>query len=139
VIGLDTNILLRWLIGPDQRNFGASRSEVAAVERALSATGVEYFVNLVVLAETTWVLEQKLKLERPALCEVVDRMLLAANIVVDDAATVGEARRRFEVSNIGFADCLIGQINRVAGCSHTLTFDRKAARQAGFRNIHARD
>jgi predicted nucleic-acid-binding protein len=139
VIGLDTNILLRWLTGPEQWDARSSRSEVALVERTLSTAGAEFFVNLVVLAETTWMLEQKLKLDRATLCEVIDRMLFSTNIGIDDAVTVAEARRRFEASNIGFADCLIASINSRAGCEYTLTFDKKASRQAGFRSIHARD
>ena len=135
MIGLDTNVLLRWLTGPDQWDAGSSRSELALVERTLSRAGAEFFVNPVVLAETTWMLEQKLKLDRSTLCEVIDRMLFSTNIILGDAATVGEARRRFEASNIGFADCLIASINSRAGCEYTLTFDKKAGRQAGFRNI----
>jgi predicted nucleic-acid-binding protein len=139
VIGLDANVLLRWLTGPDQWNTGSNRSELALVERTLSAAGAEFFVNLIVLAETTWMLEQKLKLDRATLCEVIDRMLFSTNIRVDDAVAVGKARSRFEASNVGFADCLIASINSRAGCEYTLTFDKKAGRQAGFRNIQTRD
>jgi predicted nucleic-acid-binding protein len=139
VIGIDTNVLLRWLIAPDQRDIGSSRSEIEAVERAIRAKNAEFFVNPVVIAETTWILEQKLKLGHAAVCAVVDRLLYAANITVGETIAVNEARQNYESSNIGFADCLISCLNRGAGCSYTLTFDRKAARQAGFRNIYAKD
>ncbi len=139
MIGLDTNVLLRWLTGPEQWDLGSSRAEIAAVERALSAPGERFFINLVVLAETTWLLEQKLKLDRATLCEVIDRMFFSENVSIGEPATVSEARRRFETSNVGFADCLIASINGNAGCDYTLTFDKKVARQVGFRNIHTRD
>jgi predicted nucleic-acid-binding protein len=139
VIGIDTNVLLRWLIAPEEWDIGSSRAEIALVEKTLSSEGLEFFVNMIVVAETTWILEQKLKLDRAMVCEVVDRLLYSSNIVVGDARVVMEARQVYEDSNIGFADCLIGQANGLAGCTHTLTFDKKAARRAGFRNIHARD
>lgn len=139
MIGIDTNVLLRWLIAADERDIGSSRSEIEAVERAIRAKNAEFFVNPVVIAETTWILERKLKLDRPAVCAVIDRLLYAVNITAGEAAAVNDARRNYETSNIGFADCLISCLNRGAGCAYTLTFDSKAARQAGFRNIYAKD
>lgn len=139
MIGIDTNILLRWLIGPDEWNIGSSNAEIEIVEKTIRAKGASFFVNSIVVAETTWILEQKLKVGRTAICEVVDRLLYSINITVGEANAVTIARQIYKSSNIGFADCLISCINREAGCNYTLMFDRKAARQAGFRNIHARD
>ena len=139
MIGIDTNVLLRWLISPDEWAIGSSKSEVAIVEKIISADGGEFFVNSIVVAETTWILEQKLKLDRTVICEVVDRLLYSINITVGEASAVNDARQIYETSNIGFADCLIARINRKAGCDYTLTFDKKASQQTGFRNIQAKD
>lgn len=139
MIGIDTNVLLRWLIAPDEWNIGSSQAEVEIVEKTIRAKGAKFFVNSIVVAETTWILEQKLKLGRVVICEVVDRLLYSINIIVGDTNAINDARQIYERSNIGFADCLISCINRAAGCTHTLTFDRKAARHAGFRDIHAKE
>jgi predicted nucleic-acid-binding protein len=139
VIGVDTNVLLRWLIAPDEWDIGSSKSEIDLVEKTIQVKDAEFFVNPIVVAETTWILEQKLKLGRAAVCEVVDRLLYSTNITVGEASAVNEARQIYETCNIGFADCLISRINRRAGCVYTLTFDKKASRQTGFRNMHARD
>lgn len=32
----------------------------------------------------------------------------------------------------GFSDCMIAQLNAEAGCETTLTFDKRAAKGAGF-------
>ena len=138
MIGIDTDILLRWLIWPGEWDVGSSKQEIDLVEKTIRAEGAEFFVNPIVVAETTWILEQKLKVDRAAVCEVVDRLLYSVNITVGEAIAVNAARQVYENSNIGFADCLIAQINRGAGCTYTLTFDKKAARHSGFRNIHAR-
>jgi len=140
VIGIDTNIVLRWLLSPDTDELGSSKAELELVERTFRAKGAEFYVNPIVLAETTWILEQKLKLARADVCEVVDRLLYSTNVTMGDADAVAAARRAYQASNIGFADCLIASMNLQAGCTHTLTFDRKAGRSGGYRNIRdARD
>jgi predicted nucleic-acid-binding protein len=139
MIGIDTNVLLRWLLYPEDGDIGSTPAEIDLVERTINARDAEFFVNAIVIAETTWILEQKLKLSRADVCEVVDRLQYSVNITVGDSAAVDEARQIYETANIGFADCLIGRINSRAGCSYTLTFDKKAGRQAGFRNINTKD
>ena len=139
MIGLDTNILVRWLLHPDAADLDTSNSEMAIIERTLSQKDASFFVNAIVIAETTWILEQKLRLRRAEVCDVIDRLLYSVNITVGEANTVKEARSLYESSNIGFADCLIAGINRSAGCSYTLTFDKKAGRHAGFHSIRAKD
>jgi predicted nucleic-acid-binding protein len=139
VIGIDTNVLLRWLIAPEDGNIGSSAAEIDIVAKTLAVTGQEFFVNTIVVAETTWILEQKLKLPRADICAVVDRLLYSLNITVADPDAVNEARQVYETSNIGFADCLIARINGRAGCTYTLTFDKKAGRQVGFRSLWTTD
>jgi predicted nucleic-acid-binding protein len=139
MIGIDTNVLLRWLLYPEDGDIGSSPAEIDLVERTINAKDAEFFVNAIVVAETTWILEQKLKLPRAGICDVVDRLLYSVNITVGDSAAVNEARQVYETANIGFADCLIAQMNRRAGCSYTLTFDKKAGRHTGFRNINTKD
>jgi predicted nucleic-acid-binding protein len=139
MIGIDTNVLLRWLLYPEDGDIGSSPAEIDLVERTINAKDAEFFVNVIVVAETTWILEQKLKLPRAGICDVVDRLLYSVNITVGDSSAVNEARQVYETAHIGFADCLIAQMNSRVGCSYTLTFDKKAGRHAGFRNINTKD
>jgi predicted nucleic-acid-binding protein len=134
LIGLDTNILLRWLIWPEEGDLGSSEAETKLVETVILQEGARFFVNAIVVAETAWILEQKLKVSRPAVSEVVDRLLYSANITVGDEDQVRAALALFEASRANFVDCLIAELNQAAGCIYTLTFDRKAARTPGFRH-----
>lgn len=134
VIGLDTNVLLRWLLTPAHGDIGSSDAEIARVADLILEAGAEFYVNAIVIAETAWILEQKLKVSRADLSETISRLRYAGNIVLGNAAEVGAAQAAFEQSNANFADCLIGQLNLGAGCGHTLTFDRKASRTPGFRH-----
>ncbi len=135
MIGLDTNILLRWLILPGEGDLGSSDAEMQRASRIILTEGAQFFVNSIVIAETAWILEQKLKLDRADVLEVIGRLLHAENITVGNDVAVRAAQMQFELSSVNFADCLIAQLNLAAGCSHTLTFDRKAGRAAGFRHV----
>lgn len=135
MIGLDTNILLRWLILPGEGDLGSSDAEMERASQIILTEGAQFFVNAIVIAETAWILEQKLKLARSDVSEVIDRLLHAENITVGNDVAVRAAQMQFEPSSANFADCLIAQLNLAAGCSHTLTFDRKAGRTAGFRHV----
>jgi predicted nucleic-acid-binding protein len=137
VIGLDTNLLLRWLILPDQGDLGSSEAELARVTAIILDSAEPFFVNTIVIAETAWILEQKLKVRRRDVAGIVDRLLYSENVVVGDEAAVRAAHAQYEASSANFADCLFAQLNLAAGCAHTLTFDRKAGRTPGFR--HAGD
>lgn len=135
MIGLDTNVLLRWLIGSDDWNAGSNEDEIELVSSIMLSDKSAFFVNPIVIAETVWILEQKLKLQRLEVREVIDRLLYSANVTVGDSEVVRAAREAYEAANCGFADCLIGCMNSRAGCDYTLTFDKKASHSAGYRNI----
>ena len=135
MIGLDTNVLLRWLILPDHGDIGSSEAEIARVAAIILGGAAPFFVNTIVIAETAWILEQKLKVSRRDVAEVVDRLLYSENVVVGHEEQVRAAHAQFEASNASFADCLIAQLNLAAGCAHTLTFDRKASRAPGFLHV----
>ena len=134
MIGLDTNILLRWLV-PPEGDVGSSDAELERVAEIILAERAQFFVNAIVIAETAWILEQKLRLARPDVSEIINRLLYSVNIVVGNDAEVRAAQMQFEASSANFADCLIAQLNLAAGCAHTLTFDRKAGRTPGFRHV----
>ena len=134
VIGLDTNILLRWLISPDQADLSSSDAELERVSQIVN-TNNTLFINAVVIAETAWIMEQKLDLGREAVSEIIGRLLYAENVTLGNDPETRAALVLHASSNIGFADCLIAQINLAAGCSHTLTFDQRAARTTGFRHV----
>ncbi len=138
MIGLDTNILLRWLIQPGEGDVGSSDAEMQRASQIIGADGAQFFINVIVVAETAWILEQKLKLARADVMEVMGRLLHGENITVGNEAEVRAAQMQFEQSSANFADCLIAQLNLSAGCSHTLTFDKRASRTPGFRHVDDR-
>ncbi len=133
VIGIDTNVLLRWLID-DEPVGGDAPHQTALVERAIAGKGPCY-ANAVVIAETLWVVGGPLKQPRSVQAEIVERLLNSVNVEVSDRDAVESALDGLKSGGGGFADHLIGAMNRLAGCATTLTFDKAAAKSADFTEL----
>ncbi len=51
---------------------------------------------------------------------------------VESSNNVIAALQDYRRGPADFADCLLARANLTSGCSHTVTFDRKAAKLPGF-------
>ena len=123
MIGLDTNVLIRYIVQDD-----LAQSAVAnrVFESELSATNKGY-VCPIVLCEVVWVLARAYKQKKAKLREVVRMLLLADFIEIGNRDAAWKALRDFEAGNADFSDYLIAAVNREEGANVTLTFDRCAA------------
>ncbi len=131
MIGIDTNVLVRYLVQDDPVQ---SRKATMVVEQHLTEQ-TPGFISVVALAETTWVLKRVYRLKNDAIAAVIERLLQADALVVEHEAEVATALIALWEGSGSFADALIGAINAQAGCSRTLTFDRKALRLPGFELV----
>ena len=128
MIGLDTNILVRYLTQDDPIQ-SAKASEI--IERRLTEENPG-FVSIVAMVETVWVLERAYRLTPYEIVGTVERMLQADVLVVENEQEVFTAMIALKQGQGSFADALIAALGARAGCSRTLTFDRKALRLPGF-------
>jgi predicted nucleic-acid-binding protein len=124
VIGLDTNVLVRYLAQDDPRQSAAA---TRLIEDQLNAERPG-FVSHVSLVELVWVLESCYESSKDEVAEVLGRLLHAKQIVAQDAETVWKALRRFKAASADFADCLIDSVGKASQCEFTATFDKQAAR-----------
>jgi predicted nucleic-acid-binding protein len=123
VIGIDTNVLLRAILDDDPGQSPAARSLIEAAK----AVGEVIRVDRLVLAEAAWTLARRYRYTREQLIEVVEALLAAPELRLEDGRAVADALAVFRDGSLDFADALIGVLNRRAGCSTTYTFDRDAA------------
>jgi len=128
MIGLDTNVLVRYLAQDDP---GQSARATEIIERRLSEANPG-FVSIVAMAETVWVLDRAYGLSREDIAAAVERMLQAEVLVVESEQEVFAATVALEEGRGSFADALIGALGVAAGCSATLTFDSRALRLPEF-------
>jgi predicted nucleic-acid-binding protein len=128
MIGLDTNVLVRYLTQDDP---GQSLRATELIERRLTEDNPG-FISVVAMTETVWVLERAYRLSNVRIAEVIERLLQTAVLVVENEAEVFAAMTVLQEGSGSFADSLIGELGDRAGCSVTLTFDQKASRLRNF-------
>lgn len=131
MIGLDTNVLLRWLID-DPRLGEDAAGQGASAARVLGGAQEKIFVNRIVLAESAWVLRRRLRLERAEVVAVVEGLLTAVGVDIEDEPIVRDALEGFRRGPGDFADHLVGAVNAANGCRTTYTFDRAASKTGYF-------
>lgn len=127
MIGLDTNVLVRYIMQDDPRQSALATRLVESL--SASSPG---FVSLVSVVELNWVLSSAYELNRTQLVDAIEALLRTKEIVVDRAETVWKAVRAFQNAHADFADCLIERSASAAGCERTMTFDRGAAKGCGM-------
>ncbi len=128
MIGLDTNIIVRYLTQDDPMQSAKARE---IVERRLTEEKPG-FVSIVAMVETVWVLERAYKLRPHEIVGAVERMLQTDVLVVENEQEVFTAMIALKEGQGSFADAVIAALGARVGCSATLTFDRKALRLPGF-------
>jgi predicted nucleic-acid-binding protein len=128
VIGLDTNILLRYVLQDEP-----TQSERAAeiIEGRISSENPG-FVSVVTLAEMAWVLKSSYRFGNSAIAAVIERLLCLNAMVIECENEVYGAMVALREDRGSFADALIGALGARAGCLYTPTFDRGALRLPGF-------
>jgi predicted nucleic-acid-binding protein len=131
VIGLDTNVLVRYLAQDDPVQ---SRQATELIERQLTAEDPG-FVSTVAIVETAWVLDRAYGLADDEIAAAIERTLQADVLVVENEQEVFTAVIMLKQGRGSFADALIAALGVKAGCSKSLTFDRKALRVPGFELV----
>ena len=128
MLGIDTNVLIRFLVRDDQTQFEKARK---LLKREVSS-GRRVFINQLVLLETEWVLRSRYGLAKTQMLETISGLLDAPDVQLEDEPSIEEAVFVWRDANADFADCLIGARNRRLGCKATATFDTKASKLPGF-------
>jgi predicted nucleic-acid-binding protein len=127
VIGVDANVLLRWMVDDDP-----GQAERAS---ALLNSGEVIWVGEVVLAEIAWVLSTSYRKTRAQVAETLQLMLALPLVRIDRETVVRSALAAYAAGGGGFADHLIGAGNAASGCRTTFTFDRAAAKGPTFTSL----
>ena len=128
MIGIDTNVLVRFLVADDERQFEKARRLI----RHEAARDDPVLVSQLVLLECEWVLRSRYGRAKEAILGAFSGLLDSSEVRVEDEAVVEEALYAWKDSGADFADCLIGARHRALGCRSTVSFDATAAKLPGF-------
>ena len=128
MIGLDTKVLVRYLTDDDPIQ---SPKAADLIERALTESEPGY-ISIVAMVETTWVLERTYEFSATDIAVAIERMLQAPVLTVESEQEVFTAMIAMKERRASFSDALIGALGARAGCSTTVTFNRRAAGLENF-------
>lgn len=128
MIGLDTNVIVRYVAQDDARQSAAA---TRLMEKTLSAESPG-FVTLVTLCEVAWVLAECYGADRQRIRSVLEGLLETRQVLVESAELAWRALRAWQGSAADFSDALIDEIAAAAGATKVLTFDKAAAKLPSF-------
>jgi predicted nucleic-acid-binding protein len=128
MLGVDTNVVIRYLIRDDQSQYEKARRLIDREVRK----GEPVLVSLLVLLETEWVLRSRYELPKSEIVSAFSALLDTADLAFEDESAIEHALYSWKNSTADFADCLIDARNRRLGCGATATFDGRALKLAGF-------
>jgi predicted nucleic-acid-binding protein len=131
MIGLDTNILIRYLTQDDPVQ---SVKATEILERRLTPRNPG-FVSIVAMVEIVWVLDRAYGLTAQDIAVVVERLLQVEVLTIENEQEVFTAIVALKRGRGSFAGALITELGARAGCARTLTFDQKAVRLRGFELV----
>jgi len=118
---LDTNCLLRWLLGdiPEQK----------ALVTALIDSGESFTVADAALIETIFVLEKLKKINRETIEKAVMAVIGNGAILCNRELFIGALSFYTKHPKLSFVDCYLEVMARMTGAAPLLTFDKKLANQ----------
>ena len=128
MIGIDTNVLVRYLVQDDL-------VQAKAATRLIEGTckkDAPGFLNHLVLCETIWVLEGCYGQPKAILVKTIEQILRVAQFRVDEPQVVWQALEDYRDQQADFSDYLLSRINRKRDCTTTMTFDRQAGKSPEF-------
>lgn len=124
--GLDTNILVRWLVDDDA---GQSR-RIAQMLKSAARHDETLFVPLSVILELEWVLRSRYALAKPDLLLALNALLETRELEFQAEQAIERALHAYRQGSADFADCLHAAACWADGKAPMLTLDAKAAKLA---------
>jgi predicted nucleic-acid-binding protein len=128
VLGIDTNVLVRFLVRDDAAQFAKALNMIEREWRG----GQQVLISQLVLLETEWVLRSRYALLKAEIAQAFTGLLDTREFEIEDEPLLERALFTWRDSSAEFADCLIGERYRQLGCSATATFDSRAGKLPGF-------
>ena len=127
--GVDTNLLVRYLTFDDPEQSPLVQSFFEHAEES----GERLFVAAVVLCELAWTLRgPRYRYDQPSIVAALERILQMPLFSIENRGVVVSSVAAYREGRADFADFVIGEAGARAGCSDTVTLDRRLSEHLGF-------
>lgn len=131
MIGIDTNILLRYITRDDDQQSRIA-SDYLTRQCTIEQPG---FINRIVQCELVWVLDSAYHYSREQIAMTLEMLFRTRQLVVENQEAALAALRAYRQGKADYADALVGFSNKSAGCEVTVTFDKQASRLSVFEKL----
>ncbi|NWH06722.1 PIN domain-containing protein [Desulfobacter latus] len=121
---IDTNILVRFLTGDDEDQ----AQKVYLLFKNAESEKKEFFIPLLVMLETIWVLESVYEISRHDILDAVKDLLLMPIFQFEHQSALQQLVYSGQGNNYDLSDLLIAHSANLSGCETVLTFDKKASK-----------
>jgi len=128
---LDTNILVRFLVRDDERQSEA----VYRLFRQAESEKTVFFVPLLVILETIWVLEAVYQISRTDILDAINDILYLPILKFEAQPALKRFLIDAQGKNADLSDVLIACSAKLMGCDTVLSFDKKASRLGVFELV----
>jgi predicted nucleic-acid-binding protein len=128
VRAVDTNVLVRYMAADEPQQTRLAEHFIESCRRQQESI----FIPILVLCELIWVLERSYRNSKAAILAALDQILETDVFAIENDNIVRRSIEEFRIGKGNFADYLIGNVAKHAGCSDTVTFDRALAGATGF-------
>ena len=122
--GLDTNVLVRWLVDDDEKQ----TARAAHLFESARANHTSLFVPTTVALEVEWVLRSRYGFDKAAVLATFNVLLETQELEFQDEVAIEQALHLYRGGTAEFADCLHAGLCIAAARTPLVTFDEKAAR-----------
>ena len=123
---IDTNVIVRYLVGDDAEQAEAAR----ALLDGLTPDDPGFICREVVI-EIAWVLERSYRFTRARVAEALMDLTASDSLVVENPDDVAAAAYLYRQGGVGFSDLMVLSAAERAGAAPLYTFDRRLARMEG--------
>ncbi len=129
--GIDTNILVRFLVADDERQ----AKKVYNIFKKAESDKFELFVPLLVILELIWVLESAYEISREDILDSIREMLLMPILKFEHLSVLQQFTHTAQNNKYDLSDLLIAHSAKQQGCETVITFDQKASKSIMFELV----
>ena len=123
MIAVDTNVLVRFLVRDDE----LQARLVYELLKKSEAANTSYFVPLLVVIETIWVLEYVYGISRDEIIDSLDDLILMPVWHFENQTMMTEFIMEARLCSMDLSDLLISLSAKSSNCETVITFDKKAS------------
>lgn len=128
LIGIDTNVLVRLLVGDDP----AQTAEATVLLLRAEQERARIFISDVALCETAWVLRRTYRFTPDQIADALAYVLHSDLTTFADSGLLERALHAFRTGACEFADYVLRERSLAVGAQTVATFDQRALTEPGF-------